>query len=155
MLSPLQPVHTPWGIFYPESAEGSSPSNIRTAVASHQCSRAEELRKASREVLQPFPFFQILNQTGSFSSSSRKVSPLCFHGIKAIEDKILKDSKIQMSKSSLGNILSETPVANSGCLMTGICISIYYIIWLWWIGTEKLVARSSTIPVHSSGRPLH
>lgn len=47
-------------------------------------------------------------------------------------DKILKDSKIHMTKSSLGDTLPKTPEANSGCFMTGISISVYYMAVVEW-----------------------
>lgn len=43
--------------------------------------------------------------------------------LKAIMDKILKDSKIAMTKSLLGDILPKTPETNSGCFTTGISTS--------------------------------
>lgn len=106
-----QPIH-PEAFSSREHWKEQPPCNARTAAASHWCSSAEELRKASREVLQPFSFSQILNHMDFFSSSSKWVSPHCFHGMKATMDKILKDSKVRMPKSSLGNILPETAVAN-------------------------------------------
>lgn len=37
-----------------------------------------------------------------------------------------------MTKSSLGDILPKTPEANSGCFMTGISISMYYMAVVEW-----------------------
>lgn len=143
MLSPLQ-LASPHTLrrFSLESADGSSPSNVRTAVAPARC--AAGLRSKERQVdrrFQPFSFLRILNQLGFFSSDCRKASLLCFHGTQAVTDKILKDSKIEMTKSSRGDVLPETPEANSGCSMTGISISIYYMAVVEWhreAGSEEL-----------------
>lgn len=62
-----QPIH-PEAFLSREQWREQPPCNERTAVASHWCSSAEELTKASREVLQPFSFSQILNHMGFFSS---------------------------------------------------------------------------------------
>lgn len=141
-----QPIH-PEAFSSREHWKEQPPCNARTAAASHWCSSAEELRKASREVLQPFSFSQILNHMGFFSSSSKWVSPHCFHGMKATMDKILKDSKVRMPKSSLGNILPETAVANRGMSEEWDLHLNTLNIGLRWSGREKLVAQ----PLCSTG----